>query len=316
MLRFLKEYSYHIEKAFSIAPKIKLKEINKIVVGGMGGSAISGDILRDYLEDEIEIPIFVVRKYKLPKFVDKNTLVFMISYSGNTEESLSMLEHARKKKCQIILVTSGGKFSRKRGLPIINIPKGHVPRVALPYLFFPILKVLQDNKIIKNKEKDVREISKLLKSFDLDMARNLSKKFFRRTPVFYGPENYRGVLYRWQTQFNENSKKFAHYNCFTEMNHNEIVSDFKDNKDVFALIINDEKINKRIKRQMALGKKILSKEIEVNEIKIKGRSFLSRIFYAIYLGDCLSFYLSIFRAVKTEETRNIDFIKKGLKCTK
>ncbi|MCK4634520.1 MAG: bifunctional phosphoglucose/phosphomannose isomerase [Candidatus Aenigmarchaeota archaeon] len=313
MMEFLKEYPDHIQKAFSLAPKIKLKkDVNKIVVGGMGGSAISGDILRNYLEDEIKIPVFVVRNYKMPNFVDKKTLVFMISYSGNTEESLYMMRDARRRGSQIVLLTSGGKFARKK-FPIIKVPRDLLPRVALPYLFFPILRVLQDNGFVKNKERDVKEVSSVLKGFNFEMARQIAKKFFRRTPVLYGPEKYRCSLYRWETQLNENSKKFAHFNCFTEMNHNEIVSDFNDNKDIFAVIIKDEKIHKRVNIHMRVAKKILEKEIEVREIKVKGNGLLSRLFYIIYLGDCVSYYLSLFRAVDPAETNNIKIIKSALK---
>ncbi len=313
MLDFVKEYPDHVKKAFALAPKIKLKKgINRIVVGGMGGSAISGDILRNYLEDEIKMPVFVVRDFKMPCFVDKKTLVFMISYSGNTEESLHMLGDARKRGCQVVLVTSGGKFSRKK-LPVIKVPEGILPRVALPYLFFPILKVLQDNGIVKNKESEVREVSRIIKSFDSALAREIAKKFFRRTPVLYGPEKYRCSLYRWQTQLNENSKKFAHYNCFTEMNHNEIVSDFRDNKDIFAVIVTDNRVHPRIKLHMKLARKILSREIELMEVKARGRGLLARLFYVIYLGDIVSYYLANMRAVDPAETKNIRIIKDGLK---
>jgi len=313
MFDFMKDYPEHIKKAFYLTPKIKLKKgINKIVVGGMGGSAISGDILKNYLEDEISIPIFVARRYKMPKFVDKKTLVFMISYSGNTEESLSMLEDAKKKGAQIVLLTSDGKFAKKK-FPIIKVPQGLLPRVALPYLFFPLLKVLQDNGIIGKKDREVKEVSRTLKNFRFEMAKEIAKKFFRRTPVLYGPEIYRCALYRWQTQLNENSKKFAHFNCFTEMNHNEIVSDFEDNKDIFAVIINDPKIYGRIKLHIKLAEKILSKEIEFREVRVKGNNVLARIFYVIYLGDCVSYYLAELRSVDPAETSHIKFIKDGLK---
>jgi len=316
MMEFIKDYPEHVERAFSLSPKIKLrKNIDKIVVGGMGGSAISGDILKNCLEDEANIPIFVIRDYELPKFADKKTLVLLISYSGNTEESLYMLEDAKKKGCQIVLLTSGGKFAEKN-YPIIKVPEGLLPRVALPYLFFPLLKLLQENGIIKKKNSEVKEVSSVIKSFDFGLAQRIAKKFFKRTPVLYGPEKYRCALYRWVTQINENSKKFAHLNCFTEMNHNEIVSDFRDNKDIFAVMISDEKIHKRIKIHMRLAKEILSNEIELMEVETKGKSLLARIFYVIYLGDLVSYYLADLRKVDPNETKNIKIIKKGLKCSR
>lgn len=315
MFQFIKEYPEHVRKAFSVKHKIRLRKPDKIIVGGMGGSAISGDVLKNCLEDEVKIPIFVARDYKLPNFADKKTLVFLISYSGNTEESLSMLGDAKRRGCQIVLLTSGGKFAETKNRKIM-VPEGMLPRVALPYLFFPILRVLQDNKIISNKNRDVAEVSKVLKGFNFEMARQLAKKFYMRTPVLYGPRKYESALYRWETQINENSKKFAHHNVFTEMNHNEIVSDFRDNTDIFAVMVRDDTINKRIRIHMNVAKKILSKEIEVREIRVKGTGTLAKLFYVIYLGDCTSYYLSLFRSVDPEEVANIKIIKKALKCSR
>ena len=172
---------------------------------------------------------------------------------------------------------------------------------------------MQDNGIIGKKDKEVKEVSQILKDFRSGLAKEIAKKFFRRTPVLYGPEKYRCSLYRWQTQLNENSKKFAHFNCFTEMNHNEIVSDFDDNKDIFAVILNDPLMSGRIKLHIKLAEKILSKEIEFREIKIKGKSLLARIFYVIYLGDLTSYYLAELRSVDPDDTTNIKIIKDGLK---
>ncbi|UCG95360.1 MAG: bifunctional phosphoglucose/phosphomannose isomerase [archaeon] len=317
MFDFIKDYPEHIEKAFSLDPKIRLKKgIEKIIIGGIGGSAISGDIIKNYVEDEIKVPVFVSRDYRLPNFADRKTLVIMISYSGNTEVSLYMLRDAKKRGCQLVLLTSDGKFAKTKGCPIIKLPKDILPRVALPYLFFPILKLLQDNGIVKNKTKDVREVSKLLKGFNFEMARQLAKKLYMRTPLLYGPEKYRCALYRWETQLNENSKKFAHINCFPELNHNEIVSDFKDNRDAVAVILKDEHTHKRVKIHTRVAKRILSREIETKEIKVRGKSLLARLFYVIYLGDCVSYYLALFRAVDPAETENIKIIKKELKCSK
>lgn len=315
MFQFIKEYPDHVQKAFSKNYKIRLRKPEKIIIGGMGGSAIAGDVLKNCLEDEIRVPISVVRDYRLPNYADRKTLVFLISYSGNTEESLSMLGDAKRRGCQIVLLTSGGKFAKMKS-PKIMVPEGMIPRVALPYMFFPILRVLQDNKMIRNKSGDVKEVAKMIKGFNFEMSRQLAKKFFGRTPALYGPAKYESALYRWQTQINENSKKFAHHNVFTEMNHNEIVSDFKDNGDIFAVMVRDDMLNKRIKIHMDVAKKILSNEIEIKEVRVRGKSMMARLFYVIYLGDCTSYYLSLFRSVDPEPVDNIKTIKKALACSR
>ncbi|MBI3788232.1 MAG: SIS domain-containing protein, partial [Ignavibacteriales bacterium] len=137
--------------------KLNVKGIHNIVLTGLGGSAIGGDLLRSYLSNELSVPFFVNRHYLLPKFVDKNTLVIVSSYSGNTEETNSAHLDAIKRKARILCITTGGeteKIAMKHKQAVVKIPPGISPRAALGYSFFPLLVVLSRLGIIKTKAKE------------------------------------------------------------------------------------------------------------------------------------------------------------------
>jgi glucose/mannose-6-phosphate isomerase len=310
VLTSLKEFSNQISDAVLLANNIAIKDdVKNILVSGMGGSAIAGDILRDYLKDELRVPMFVNRDYLIPRFVDKETLVFIISYSGKTEETLSAYEKAKAREAQIITITSGNICDAD-----VKIPKNMLPRCSLAYLFFPILKILENSGVIGNKENEIRETINLLKNFDSDEPKNLAKELEGKMPIFYGPERYSGVLYRWKTQLNENSKILAHVGTIPEINHNEIEIDFKNYCNSIAVVfLIDEMEDKRILKQIKATEDIISEHVQTHIVNVKGNSLLSRIFYAIHFGDWLSYYLAELKGIKPEDTPNIKRVKESLK---
>lgn len=148
LIDFHKQIRYSISQ-ITLYPKIAdCTKINKIVIFGMGGSAISGDLTRNYISinhPEIEIPITVIRNYNIPSWLDSQTLVIAISYSGNTEETISCFTQALQKTSHLIGIASGGQLKEicsERKLPFVEIPGGYQPRAALGYLFFTVLNVI------------------------------------------------------------------------------------------------------------------------------------------------------------------------------
>ena len=141
MLKAIEDFPQQCKTALELPKGMSVSgKIDKIVVCGMGGSAVGGDLLKIYMHNS-EIPVFVVRDYKVPNFVDENSLVFAVSYSGNTEETLSIFKLAVRKNYRIIAICSGGKLRElclKEKKDCITIPKDIPPRAALAYLFFPI----------------------------------------------------------------------------------------------------------------------------------------------------------------------------------
>src|SRR3990167_3169327 len=157
MLKVIDEFPIQCKTSLGLAKGMAVSgKINRIIVAGMGGSAVGGDLLRLYMH-ESKIPVMTIRDYKLPNFVDENTLVFAVSYSGNTEETLSAFDDATRKKAKIVAVTSGGQLSQK-ARKVIKIPSGLQPRAAVGYLFFPVLGVLTNSGIVNVSNEEINEM--------------------------------------------------------------------------------------------------------------------------------------------------------------
>src|SRR3989344_2778679 len=189
MLKVLEGFSHQCKTAFELTKGMSVSgKVDKIVVAGMGGSAVGGDLLKAYMHSS-KIPVFVVRDYKVPNFVDESTLVFAVSYSGNTEETLSAFEDAAKKKAKIVAVTSGGELA-KRAKKAIMIPGGLQPRAALGYLFFPVLGVLANSGIVDVRGREIEEMIGILsKTEDFKIVgERIAKKIGQRTQIVYASE--------------------------------------------------------------------------------------------------------------------------------
>ncbi len=315
MLKVIEEFPHQCRTALELTKGISVSgKINKILVCGMGGSAVGGDLLKIYMHDS-KIPVFVVRDYKVPNFVDENTLVFAVSYSGNTEETLAAFEDAQKKKANIVSVTSGGELAYK-AKKSIKIPPGLQPRASLGYLFFPMLGVLNNSNIINVQKDEITEMLDVLSNTDefRSYGEKLAKKIGNRTPIIYSSDLFGPVAYRWKTQFNENSKSAAFSHVFSEMNHNEIVGYHSMTKEKFiSIFIRDIDDNERIKKRMDITKEIISSRVDVEEIKTKANFLLSRIFSGIYYGDFASYYLAMEHKVDPTPVTVIENLKKRLK---
>ena len=153
-----------INKAPSLLSQIDFKifdtKYDNIILTGMGGSAIAGELLKEYLKSELNIPLTVNRNYTLPNYVGPKTLVLACSYSGNTEETLASTKLALEKKAKVVGLSSGGsieKLLHKKKMPFIKIPSGYPPRQALGYIFFPFLHFFQHIGLIIPKQKDIKE---------------------------------------------------------------------------------------------------------------------------------------------------------------
>ena len=301
-----------------------------IILTGMGGSAIGGDLARSYLAAELKIPFWVCRNYNLPEFVNNKSLVFVSSYSGNTEETLSAYQEAKRRKAKIMAITSGGKLleeCKRYNFPFILIPKGLPPRTALGYSFTPILVTLSRLGLVSNKIEELEKTSKFLdekrNEYSLERktgenpAKNLALNLYQKTPIIYSSTDYfDAVGYRWKGQLCENSKILAFNNYFPEFNHNElmgwkVLDQIRDR--LVVIILQDKEDHLRIQKRMQIVKEIIEKEkVKVIEIKSEGENLLSRIFSLIQLGDFISFYLAILNRVDPTPVEVIDYLKNKL----
>jgi glucose/mannose-6-phosphate isomerase len=319
MIEVIRKYPEMCLKAVKIAEKSDIPDyrFNKIVICGVGGSAISGDLLRDLLKNKISIPIDVCRDYHLPAYVDQDTLTFCVSYSGNTEETLSQFVDCVKRKSKIIGITSGGKLEewcKKFNLPYVLIPSGYQPRAALPYLLFSIIVCLQKFGVV-NIEREIDETIELLKRIKTDSVKKLAPSMKDSIIVVYSSDEFYGVAKRVKTQLNENSKMPAKYDVFPELNHNEIVGyqNEKLNKNSFVLILRNKNEPEEIKASIEIIKDLIKNNVKgIGEIWSEGRPKLAKMMSLIYLGDVLSYELAILNNVDPVEVKNIVILKKKL----
>ena|SRR3989338_1489860 len=277
MLSLLNKVPEQYKKSLDLVNfKIKKSKIDNVLFCGMGASGIVGDIIKEYLYDEIKIPIIANKNDDIPNFVDKNTLVFIITHSGKTKETLKCYNKAKLKKAQIIGITANKNLEFKNK---ILIPDSEYGRVVLYYSLFPILIILNKFGLIKNKDNEIKKALNSVKNFkDKNKAKVIAKKLYKKTPVIYSYFSYRAVGYYWKTQLNELSKVYALQNFFPEVNHNEIEVNNLNNFEVVNL-----------------------KEKKIN---------LASIVYYMYSADWVAYYLSQLRKVNPLKTPVIDKIKR------
>ncbi|MFW6144293.1 MAG: bifunctional phosphoglucose/phosphomannose isomerase, partial [Candidatus Natronoplasma sp.] len=256
MLQVLERFPDQIEETVSDFETDLLPfQPDNIVVTGMGGSAIVGDTLKSFLANRIKIPIAVNRDYTLPSFVDEKTLLFVISYSGNTEETLSAARKGLEKNANVVAISSDGeleKMSEEEKIVFMKAPKGYPPRAAFAFLFIPVIQLLSE-LLIYDAEIDVldtvSELKELRDQIKMDVpaeenkAKQLAERIENKIPIVYGHSIYNAVANRWHTQFNENAEVLSWYGAFPEMNHNEVVGWKGDDNssDFIPIFLRDEK---------------------------------------------------------------------------
>lgn len=330
MYNWIRDFSSQIENAVQIGKSAPLKlyvdGIKNILVTGLGGSAIGGDLLRSYLSEELDVPFIINRHYFLPEFVDKNSLVVVSSYSGNTEESTAAHRDAAKRKAKVFCITTNGEtalLAKKFKHPVIRIPKGYSPRAALGYLFFPILVAFTRLGLVKNKSKDIKETVDLLRAkaaifSNPDSPDNapmqLAKQLQGKLPIVYAPnEHLDAVAVRWRGQICENAKQLAFSHVLPEMNHNELVG-WKNvthlMKQMNVIFLRDKGTHRRLAVRENITKQIVSQYADrVTEVWSEGNSLLARMFYLIHFGDWVSLYLAVLNNEDPTPVKVIDFLK-------
>ncbi|MBN1633136.1 MAG: bifunctional phosphoglucose/phosphomannose isomerase [Ignavibacteria bacterium] len=334
MYNVLKNFHKQISEAIDIGKNFYfsgfgIKSIKNIIINGLGGSAIGGDLVRSFTHYNTSIPININRNYHLPGFAGKNTLSIISSYSGNTEETNSAYSESINKGCRIICISSGGnveKMAIKNKNLFVKIPGGLQPRCAIGYSFFILLIILskfgffqvKDSELNKVKE-NIRENADLFSAINNENnnALKIAKMMQNRLPIIYSSTDILDVVnLRWRGQIEENAKQLSYGNVYPEMNHNELVG-WEKNRDILNKIIvvflKDIDDNNRIKMRMEITEKIYRKYTDsVISIYGEGNSRLERIFNLIYLGDWISYHLAILNNVDPTPVDAITYLKEKL----
>jgi glucose/mannose-6-phosphate isomerase len=321
-------------EAAKIAQKITINypKPDNVIVAGMGGSGIGGDLLKDWARNKTDVPIEVNRDYQLPAYAGKKTLVMIVSYSGDTEESLSAFLDALKCQCMVCCVSSGGallKCAEKLKVPYLRVPGGMPPRAALPYLFVSLLFFLEKVGLVSGVEEELGEALQLLEKIARqnapekptmeNSAKTLAFNIGDRVPVVYGFGVYRSVAQRFKQQFNENSKFPAKWEFFSELDHNEIVGwegSGASAKCFSVIFIRDKDEPVEIKSRIETTKQIMGKaDLNMFEVQAQGKSKLAKMLSTIIIGDFASVYLAILHGVDPTPVKTINFLKDTLKET-
>jgi glucose/mannose-6-phosphate isomerase len=332
------EYLYGLPEQFASSLELDLafcsryqREYRNIVVSGLGGSAIGGDILRTYALKRAKIPVVVVRDYDIPAFVDQDTLFLAVSYSGNTEETLSAYSQARQQKASVICITTGGKLqamAEEDGYGVVKIPAGLVPRAATGYLFAPLALLLEELGLVAGARQELQETVSVLRDMretlhpaidaPANQARVIARELKDTLPVIWGTSGLSEVAaLRWKAQINENAKSPAYYNIFPELNHNEIVG-FEVPRQLLSsftcIILRDKNEHGQVKKRIEISKDIIKDQVKnIVEVNSQGESFLARFYSLIYTGDYASVYLALEYGINPTPVKVIDYLKEKLK---
>jgi len=334
MLSTLLDFPNQCRIAREIGARSSLSRLSvkpKVVVWcGMGGSAIGGDVVASYSKDKITMPMIINRHYTIPSYVNKQSLVIISSYSGNTEEALSCYAGARRRGARILVLTSGGalleKAARHRAM-LIAIPRGLPPRCALGYSSIPVIMAFAKLGLMKPVTRQIDEVADVAQRLRarltpeannrVNIAKKLASELHGRLPLIYGSADcFEPVVYRWRTQMAENAKTLSLHHLFPELTHNEIEAFESFSKiptKLIAVILKDVSDHARVKRRMEIAKRIIRKKgIKVLEVTSSGKTILARMISVMYIGDWTSFYLAIMNRVDPTPVGRIQFLKRRL----
>jgi glucose/mannose-6-phosphate isomerase len=305
------------------------REIQQIIVAGMGGSALAADMAKTLLAGTLSIPFEVVKDYSLPAYATKHTLVILSSHSGNTEETLTCFDDAKKRGAQLAAIATGGKLqdvAKKHQVMFAPIPHDTQPRMGMIYNLRALLAVLIEYKLINAKLYDEiagsqdwleKEVDNWVKEMPIERnyAKQLALIAVGKTPVFYGGSLSSPVAYKWKISWNENAKNVAFWNRYPEFNHNEFLgwTSHPIEKPFVIFDLVSDKEYPRILQRFELSDKLLSgRRPKAQVIHLAGDSIIKQLLWGCVLADFVSIYVAIMNNVDPTQVDLIEKFKKEL----
>jgi glucose/mannose-6-phosphate isomerase len=305
------------------------RRVNKILILGMGGSAIGGDLLRALVEPECAVPIAINRDYTVPAFVNAETLVIASSYSGNTEETLTAFDEASKRDAVLLAITTDGELAqraRELGAPLLTFSYKSQPRAALGYSLVSLIGIVQKLGFVADKTGDLEEAIAVMQALQEEIketvpvtenpAKQLAKRLYGNLPVVYGAGYLAEVAHRWKTQFNENAKAWSFFEPLPELNHNAVVG-YQCPEElaerILVVMLVSSLDHPRNKARFQVTQEILAKHgIAYETVETRGQSPLAQMLSAIHFGDYVSYYLALLYEVDPTPVKVIDYLKERL----
>ncbi len=312
-----------------VMPENDGREIENIVIAGMGGSALAAETLKTVASKQLRLPVEIVKNYQLPAYVSESTLVITVSHSGNTEETLSCYDQARTHNAQLAAIAGGGKLLDKAqadSVAHIVIPTGSQPRMSTTYhlkallAIFSLFRILGDD-LAHNVASKADWLAGQIDSWHggvpvhENYAKQLALLAAGKTPVIYGGPLTAALAYKWKISWNENAKNTAFTNRYPEFNHNEFVgwSSHPIEKPfvIFDLISSFE--SARIHERMRLSDRLLSGlRPKAIEIELQGDDLIAQCLWGTALADMTSIYVAILNGVKPEPVELVEKLKTSL----
>ncbi|MFK7785318.1 MAG: bifunctional phosphoglucose/phosphomannose isomerase [Crocinitomicaceae bacterium] len=322
MKELIENFPNQLKESIAIASDVKLtfkSGIENIVICGLGGSGIGGEIIKQWTRSICKLPVEVSHSYEIPAFVNENSLVVTCSYSGNTEETLDALAQSLKTGAEIIGVTSGGKMETilsENNKQVIKVPGGLPPRAALAYPLVQLVEIFEQGEFLSQSiRKDLETSIDLIIENQQDaqiIAKDIIEKSENRKLLFYGEDKLGPVVLRACQQLNENGKVLAFSNLIPEMNHNEIVGWADDSDELYIVFLRSALENPRNTLRLDITESVVSKKAKTHTVKGKGANLVQQTLYLIHVLDWVSLYKAEQKGIDPVEVNIIDYLKSEL----
>jgi len=305
------------------------RNIDKVLITGMGGSAMAGELLRILLAPEARLPVMVSRDYMVPSFVDAKTLVIASSFSGGTAETISAMEDAADRKARVLAFSRGGKIeeeAKKKGFPAFHIDYDGLPRAALGFTLSALITFMEQLGVIQDASKDFDDAVQVMQGWQREIevsvpeadneAKKLARRMLGKAIAIYGGDTLSGSARRWKQQINENSKHLAFHGEIPEMNHNMLLGLEFPLQTVgnlmWIILESDFDHEKNIRRIHATAEAGNKTGVTAEVVKARGATRLSQMFSSIHFGDYVSYYLGMLHETDPSDLSAVSVFKEEM----
>lgn len=325
-LGFIAHQPAQLAYDFGICGQSFGREFAHVVFAGMGGSALAAEFVRSY--PELKVPFVIVKGYDLPAFVGEDTLVICASYSGNTEETISVFDQAEAKKVCLAVIAHAGQLAQRARdhYMFAQIPECPQPRASALYMYRALLEILVAARLIETAVIDQVEgtmtflqasISGWVVSVpeEQNLAKELAERCMGKTPIIYAGPLMAPAAYNWKISFNENAKNTAWCNYFSEFNHNEFIgwSSHPIEKPFAVIDLLSSLEHPRIQKRFVITDRLLSgKRPKSIAVQAVGDSVVAQVLYLTLLGDFVSTYVAFLNGVNPAPVELVEKFKTEL----
>jgi glucose/mannose-6-phosphate isomerase len=302
-------------------------ELGPLLICGMGGSAIGGDLAAAVLGERTLRPLRTVRGYELPMWAAPSSVVLCASYSGNTEETLACYEAAGALGAIRVAVTTGGRLgaaAREDGVPVIPLPAGLQPRAAVAYMLVSALEVAALSGVGLHVKTEIDAAASSLVDLAAEwgpdapadsLAKRVAQRLHKTCVCVYGAGPTAPIAMRWKTQLNENAKVPAFDSALPELDHNELVgwSGAADLGRFSAVFLDDSDLHPRLRQRIELTRGLIGPNAASSfRVESRGETRMERLVSLVLAGDLVSLYLAVLRGVDPTPVEAIEQLKNAL----